>query len=278
MMVLVLNAGSSSIKYELFDMASREALASGLVERIGEAAGRLKQRHRSGGTMQESLREGKVADHRDGFGWIAAALRESNVVTNPDQLMGVGHRVVHGGEAFQAPALIDAQVIERIREQIPLAPLHNPANLIGIEVAMAGLADIPHVAVFDTAFHHSIPPRAYRYALPSELYASHRVRRYGFHGTSHCFVAKQAARYLGQPLDKLNLITVHLGNGASAAAIEKGRFVKFSLAAVGSRWGRTRYNFRQDDVDEAPIGFAIILDEEDPGRRVAPAEMGAYGW
>ena len=263
MMVLVLNAGSSSIKYELFDMANREALASGLVERIGEAAGRLKQRHRSGGTMQESLREGKVADHRDGFGWIAAALRESNVVTNPDQLMGVGHRVVHGGEAFQAPALIDARVIERIREQIPLAPLHNPANLIGIEVAMAGLADIPHVAVFDTAFHHSIPPRAYRYALPSELYESHRVRRYGFHGTSHCFVAKQAARYLGQPLDKLNLITVHLGNGASAAAIEKGRSIDTSMGmtpleglVMGTRCG---------DLDPAIIFFlarATDLDYE----------------
>ena len=175
------------------------------------------------------MREGAVADHREGFTWIAAALRESEVVTNPDELHGVGHRVVHGGEAFQAPALINGRVIEKIREQTPLAPLHNPANLVGIEVAMAGLPDVPHVAVFDTAFHHSMPPHAYHYALPFELYEAHRVRRYGFHGTSHGFVAKQAARYLGKPLDTLNLIVLHLGNGASATAIENGLSVDTSM-------------------------------------------------
>jgi len=227
--ILVLNAGSSSIKYELFDMAGREVLASGLVERIGEAQGRLKQRHRAGGDFQEMLREGAVPDHREGFAWIAAALRDSGAVRSPDELSGVGHRVVHGGEAFQAPALIDARVMAQIREQIPLAPLHNPANLVGIEVAMAGLPDVPHVAVFDTAFHQSLPPHAYHYALPFALYHAHQVRRYGFHGTSHSFVAEQAARYLGQPLDTLNLITLHLGNGASAAAIKNGRSVDTSM-------------------------------------------------
>lgn len=229
MKILVLNAGSSSIKYELFDMAGREVLASGLVERIGEAQGRLKQRHRAGGDFQEMLREGAVPDHREGFAWIAAALRDSGAVRSPDELSGVGHRVVHGGEAFQAPALIDARVMAQIREQIPLAPLHNPANLVGIEVAMAGLPDVPHVAVFDTAFHQSLPPHAYHYALPFALYHAHQVRRYGFHGTSHSFVAEQAARYLGQPLDTLNLITLHLGNGASAAAIKNGRSVDTSM-------------------------------------------------
>lgn len=244
MKILVLNAGSSSIKYELFDMESREALASGLVERIGEAQGRLKQRHRAGGDFQETLRDGAVADHREGFAWIAEALRDSGAVRSADELAGVGHRVVHGGEAFKAPALIDARVIEQIRAQIPLAPLHNPANLVGIEVAMAGLTDLPHVAVFDTAFHHSLPPHAYHYALPFELYEAHHVRRYGFHGTSHGFVAKQAALYLGQPLDTLNLITLHLGNGASAAAIKNGRSVDTSMGltpleglAMGTRCG-----------------------------------------
>lgn len=253
MKILVLNAGSSSIKYELFDMAGREVLASGLVERIGEAQSRLTQQHRAGGDFQETLRKGAVADHREGFAWIAAALRDSGAVQSPDELSGVGHRVVHGGEAFQAPALIDEQVMEQIREQIPLAPLHNPANLVGIEVAMAGLPDVAHVAVFDTAFHHSIPPHAYHYALPFELYETHHVRRYGFHGTSHGFVAKQAARYLGQPLDTLNLITLHLGNGASAAAIQNGRSIDTSMGltpleglVMGTRSG---------DLDPAIIFF-----------------------
>ena len=253
MKVLVLNAGSSSIKYELFDMASQEALASGLLERIGEKQGRLEQWHRTDGTKHDTLREGAVADHREGFTWIAAALRESEVVTNPDDLFGVGHRVVHGGEAFQAPALIDERVMDKIREQTPLAPLHNPANLVGIEVAMAGLPDVPHVAVFDTAFHHSMPPHAYHYALPFELYEAHRVRRYGFHGTSHGFVAKQAARYLGKPLDTLNLIVLHLGNGASAAAIENGLSIDTSMGmtpleglVMGTRCG---------DIDPAIVFF-----------------------
>jgi len=251
--VLVLNAGSSSIKYELFDMAIHEVLASGLLERIGEKQGRLEQWHRTDGTKHETLREGAVADHREGFTWIAAALRESEAVTSPDELYGVGHRVVHGGEAFRAPALIDERVMDKIREQTPLAPLHNPANLVGIEVAMAGLPDVPHVGVFDTAFHHSMPPHAYHYALPFELYEAHRVRRYGFHGTSHGFVAKQAARYLGEPLDTLNLIVLHLGNGASAAAIENGLSIDTSMGmtpleglVMGTRCG---------DIDPAIVFY-----------------------
>ena len=263
MKILVLNAGSSSIKYELFDMERRQALASGLVERIGEAQGRLQQRHRAGGDFQETLREAAVADHREGFAWMAEALRDSGAVRSADELSGVGHRVVHGGEAFQAPALIDARVIAQIRAQIPLAPLHNPANLVGIEVALAGLKNVPHVAVFDTAFHHSLPPHAYHYALPFELYEAHHVRRYGFHGTSHSFVAKQAARYLGQPLDTLNLITLHLGNGASAAAIQNGRSIDTSMGltpleglAMGTRSG---------DLDPAIVfylGRATGLDND----------------
>lgn len=253
MKVLVLNAGSSSIKYELFDMARHEALASGLLERIGEKQGLLKQQHLADGRMQETLREGAVADHREGFNWIAAALKESAAVSGPDDLFAVGHRVVHGGEAFRAPALIDVEVIEKIREQTPLAPLHNPANLVGIEVSMAGLPEVPQVAVFDTAFHHSMPPHAYHYALPYELYEDHGVRRYGFHGTSHAFVAKQAAHYLGKPLDSLNLIVLHLGNGASAAAIENGLSVDTSMGMtplegliMGTRCG---------DLDPAIVFF-----------------------
>ena len=250
MKVLVLNAGSSSIKYELFDMSAREGLASGLVERIGEKHGRLRHHQRNG---PETLREGAITDHREGFAWMAAALRESGAVTEPEELFGVGHRVVHGGEEFRAPALIDKRVVERIRDQVPLAPLHNPANIVGIEVAMAGLSNVPHVAVFDTAFHYSMPPHAYHYALPYDLYENHHVRRYGFHGTSHAFVAKQAAEYLAKPLGSLNLVVLHLGNGASAAAIKEGRSIDTSMGmtpleglVMGTRSG---------DIDPAIVFF-----------------------
>ena len=249
----MLNAGSSSIKYELIDMEARVAMASGLVERIGEKLGRLKHRQQSDGETSDSLREGTISDHRQGFAWIATALSETGAISQPEELFGVGHRVVHGGEAFQAPALIDAQVIDQIRNQVPLAPLHNPANLVGIEVAMAGMSEVPHVAVFDTAFHHSMPPHAYLYALPFDLYEEHHVRRYGFHGTSHAFVAKQAAAYLGKSIDSLNLVVLHLGNGASAAAVSKGQSIDTSMGmtpleglVMGTRSG---------DIDPAIIFF-----------------------
>jgi acetate kinase len=253
MKVLVLNAGSSSIKYELFDMSERIALASGLLERIGERESRLTHEHRAGDDVSEVERKGTVADHREGFAWIGAALRESEGVSGSSELYGVGHRVVHGGEAFKEPTLIDKDVIEMIREQIPLAPLHNPANLAGIEVAVAHLSDVPHVAVFDTAFHHSIPPQAYHYALPYDLYTTHHVRRYGFHGTSHLYVAKQAARHLGRPLESLNLIVLHLGNGASVTAIEKGKSVDTSMGLTpleGLIMGT-----RSGDIDPAIVFF-----------------------
>ena len=253
MKVLVLNAGSSSIKYELFEMKKRKALASGLLERIGEERGCLTHRSQRDTDSCKTLREGKVDDHREGFAWIADALGKSGEIASADELIGVGHRVVHGGEAFQAPALIDESVIDRIREQIPLAPLHNPANLVGIEVAMAGMPDVPHVAVFDTAFHHSIPRHAYLYALPYSLYEDHHVRRYGFHGTSHAFVAKSAARLLGRPLEELRLVILHLGNGASAAAVANGKSIDTSMGltpleglVMGTRSG---------DLDPAIVFF-----------------------
>jgi acetate kinase len=151
------------------------------------------------------------------------------VIGNPAELLGIGHRVVHGGEAFREPVSIDEKVLEAIRDQIPLAPLHNPANLMGIEAARKVFPDVPQVAVFDTAFHQSMPPHAFTYALPYSFYALHHVRRYGFHGTSHFWVAKKAAAHLEKPLRVLHLITLHLGNGASAAAIRQGRSVDTSM-------------------------------------------------
>jgi len=253
--ILVINSGSSSLKYQLFDMSGGTVLTAGNVERIGERESALRHRWRTHtGAMEELERPVSAPDHRTAFAAIAAVLRETGVLEDVAHVDAIGHRVVHGGEHFQAPARIDTRVVAAIRSLIPLAPLHNPANLLGIEVCLELFPGVPQVAVFDTAFHQSIPPHAFRYALPKSLYTDHAVRRYGFHGTSHAYVARRAAQYLGNPLETLNLITLHLGNGASAAAIEKGRCVDTSMGmtpleglVMGTRCG---------DVDPA-VGFYI---------------------
>ena len=206
--VLVLNSGSSSIKFELFGMDPLARLAEGLVERIGAS---------------------DVRDHREGFERVLRAIAGSGSLRDASELFGIGHRVVHGGEAFRGAVRIDPGVVEAIRSLIPLAPLHNPANLEGIEVALRLAPRVPQVAVFDTAFHQTAPPRAFRYALPREHYTVHRVRRYGFHGTSHAYVARRAAEMAGLPAASLNLVTLHLGNGASAAAIRGGICIDTSM-------------------------------------------------
>jgi len=252
--VLVINSGSSSIKYQLFDMTAKTVLAGGLLEQIGEPMGRLTHGSRSmQGGKDRIVRTMPVADHRQGFRLIGRVLNESGDLGESGDLFGIGHRVVHGGEAFREPAPIDENVIAAIRALIPLAPLHNPANLTGIEIALQFAPDVPQVAVFDTAFHQSVPPQAFRYALPRELYDDHHVRRYGFHGTSHGFVAKQAARYLKRSLRSLNMITLHLGNGASAAAIAKGFSVDTSMGMTpleGLIMGT-----RSGDIDPAIIFY-----------------------
>lgn len=230
MNILVLNSGSSSLKYQLFDMDERTLLAGGGAERIGESGSRLVHVQRDGaGRLHEEITSVDLSDHAAAVDRIVGLLADAGVAEGGSELLGIGHRVVHGGEAFREPCLIDERVIEAIRRLSSLAPLHNPANLLGIEVAMARQPDVPQVAVFDTAFHQSIPPRAYRYAVPEEWYQSHGVRRYGFHGTSHAYVAKQAARELGRPLEELNLIILHLGNGASVTAIANGKSVDTSM-------------------------------------------------
>lgn len=210
MTILVINAGSSSIKYQLFNGQQAAPLASGLIDRIGEPAA-------------------AVANHLQALEQVVAQLRSSGALASLDQLTAIGHRVVHGGEQFSQPVLIDAEVIRAIRDMIPLAPLHNPANLEGIEVMQRLCPGVPQVAVFDTAFHQSMPDYAFRYALPERLYRDHWVRRYGFHGTSHHHVAKRAAGFLSAPVDSLNLITLHLGNGCSAAAIASGQCIDTSM-------------------------------------------------
>jgi acetate kinase len=230
MKVVVINSGSSSVKYEVFETSDFSVLSSGLLERIGESESKHTHRiYGASGTIKETVRQAKVANHEEGFRFILSMPADSPAIGNPAELLGIGHRVVHGGEAFQEPVLIDEKVMETIRELIPLAPLHNPANLLGIEAARQVFPGVPQVAVFDTAFHQSMPPHAFIYALPYSLYALHHVRRYGFHGTSHLWVAKKAAAHIGKPLTFLNLITLHLGNGASAAAIRQGRSADTSM-------------------------------------------------
>ena len=230
MKVLVLNSGSSSIKYQLFDMRNESVLAAGSIEQIGEPGSHLSHSIRTPkGEMAKTVRTLDIADHRQGFQLISSVLRETGALAGTGELKGIGHRVVHGGEKFKEPALVTPEVLAAIRALIPLAPLHNPANLLGMEVAMENAPTVPQVAVFDTAFHQSIPPHAYHYAIPKRLYEAHQVRRYGFHGTSHRYVAKKAAEFLGKPLDSLNLISLHLGNGASAAAIQQGRCIDTSM-------------------------------------------------
>jgi len=230
MKVLVINSGSSSLKYRLFDTADGSAIVDGGVERIGEPGTALRHRWRSrAGRLEELARAIAASDHRAAFAAILAVVNETSVTDDIAQPDAIGHRVVHGGERFRAPARIDADVVSAIRDLIPLAPLHNPANLLGIELCLELFPVVPQVAVFDTAFHQTMPARAYRYALPHSFYAEHHVRRYGFHGTSHAYVAKRAAAHLARPLAELKLITLHLGNGASAAAIEHGRCIDTSM-------------------------------------------------
>lgn len=226
MRVLVLNSGSSSIKYRLFRLESMDVLRTGIVDRIGEPD------------------PSAARNHAEGFGRVMADLSDSGAIGEPGSLFGIGHRVVHGGERFREPARVDHGTIDAIREMIPFAPLQNPGDLKGIEIALATFPGVPQVAVFDTAFHQTMPPRAFHYALPRDLYDAHRVRRYGFHGTSHAHVARRAAELLGKPPGSLNLITLHLGNGASAAAIKEGKSVDTSMGMtplegliMGSRCG-----------------------------------------
>jgi acetate kinase len=254
MKILVLNSGSSSIKYRLFDMTDKTVLASGVMEQIGEAKSRLTHHIRnSKGENKEIVTAEPVADHRQGFQRIGAVLSESGAVQDNKDLFGIGHRVVHGGEEFKEPTLIDKKIIDTIRRLIPLAPLHNPANLLGIEVAMQSAPQVRQVAVFDTAFHQSIPVHAFRYAIPQDLYEAHQIRRYGFHGTSHDYVAKQAATIMDRPLETLNLITLHLGNGASATAVKAGVSIDTSMGMTpleGLIMGT-----RSGDIDPAIIFY-----------------------
>jgi len=227
MKVLVINAGSSSIKYQLYRMPEADVLAKGVVEKIGEEGSKLSHFYNE---KTYSL-ETKVGDHVKGMELILNTLvsRDVGVIEDISQISAVGHRVVHGGEEFTGSVIIDDDVIASIEKFADLAPLHNPPNLIGIKAARHKLPNAKQVACFDTAFHTTIPPVAYIYALPYELYEKYRVRRYGFHGTSHRYVARRAAEMMGKDKYGVNLITCHLGNGCSITAVKNGKSVDTSM-------------------------------------------------
>ena len=222
--VLVVNAGSSSLKYQVLDPDSGETSASGIVERIG-GPGRL--RHTTQGNTHEQ--DVTCRDHAEALDAARAALREHGPDLGQLGLFAVGHRVVHGGPRFTEPVLVDDDVVAAIEQLVPLAPLHNPGNLEGIRGARRSFPDVPQVAVFDTAFHQTLPAAAYTYAVPAEWRERHRVRRYGFHGTSHRYVARRAAELVGRSFEDCNVIVLHLGNGASACAVLGGRSVDTSM-------------------------------------------------
>ena len=247
MKILVLNSGSSSIKCQYF--VDQKSIASALIERIGESEGYGEVDD----GVHRATHSGPIADHHQALTLLFSMLRDARIVTSIDELDGVGHRVVHGGDAFDQPTLITQEVIDSIHQFIPLAPLHNPNNLYGINAIKKLYPNLPQVAVFDTAFHQTMPPPAYLYPLPYVLYQEKNVRRYGFHGTSHAYVAKEAARMLDKPLTEVNLITLHLGNGASATAIREGKSIDTSMGLtpleglmMGTRCG---------DIDPAIIPF-----------------------
>lgn len=230
MKILTLNSGSSSIKYKLFDMHSSELLASGLLECIGEDSGNISHEiAKEDGQLQKVSHQSQIPDHKSGVVLISTWLKESGAIRSDGDLSAVGHRVVHGGAEFKETTLITPEVLETIRLQTPLAPLHNPANLLGIEVTMSLWPEVPQVAVFDTAFHSTIPNYASQYALPKPLVDEHRIRRYGFHGTSHKYVTDQAAEILDKAINEVNLIVLHLGNGASVTAVKHGKSIDTSM-------------------------------------------------
>ena len=251
MKVLVINCGSSSLKYQLIDSETEVALAVGLCERIG-IDGRLNHTPNGG---EKVVIEQAMPDHEVAIRMVLDALTNENygVIKNLDEIDAIGHRLVHGGEKFTKSVIIDDEVIAGVEECSPLAPLHNPANLIGVRACQAIMPGVPNIGVFDTAFHQTMEPVAYMYGLPYEYYEKYKVRRYGFHGTSHDFVSKRVGELLGKDRKDLKIIVCHLGNGASVSAVDHGKSVDTSMGLTpleGLMMGT-----RSGDMDPAIVGF-----------------------
>ncbi len=257
MKIMVINAGSSSLKYQLFNMADTSVMAGGVLERIGESTSIWTHTISVQGREEKSIQELEIKNHKAGMHLAVDRIVDpkTGVIDDIRQIDAIGHRVVQGGEAFGSAILIDDIVKQAIRDNNPLAPLHNPPNLIGIEVAQDLLPGIPNIAIFDTEFHQTMPPEAFLYALPYDYYKKYRIRRYGFHGTSHKYISRQAARLLGRRIDDVNLITIHLGNGCSICAVKKGKCKDTSMGMTplsGVMMGT-----RTGDIDPAIIGYLL---------------------
>lgn len=254
MLILVLNSGSSSLKYKLYQMRNEEVLAAGLVERIGSTNGNAVINHQPKGSDKIRL-EQKVNDHSEALQAVLKFLTapDQGIIKSLDEIKAVGHRVLHGGEIFSSAIVVGEKELKQIESLKELGPLHMPANIMGIVACKKLMPDTPQIAVFDTAFHQTMPRSSFLYALPYEYYEKYRVRRYGFHGTSHRYVSKRAAEILGKNLAKLKMVTLHLGNGSSAAAIKDGKCFDTSMGftplegfVMGTRCG---------DIDPAIIPF-----------------------
>jgi acetate kinase len=224
MKILVLNSGSSSIKFQLFEMTSQTILCKGLVDRIGLSESSLKM---TAGDTKKEIKD-EIKNHHDALSLAIDLLLETLKLTN-EAIDVVGHRVVHGGEFFNQPTIVNTDVLQKIKDISFLAPLHNPANIEVVETAIKLFPTAKQVAVFDTAFHQTMPEKAFRYAIPNSYYKKHNIRAFGFHGTSHLFVSKAAAEYLNKPIDTFNAISIHLGNGCSMAAIKNGKSIDTSM-------------------------------------------------
>lgn len=253
MRILVLNSGSSSIKFQLFAMDTKTSLASGLVEQIGSSSSRAVLK--ANGKTYEIKRF--IKDHHDGLEAMNELFVTSHTLHDLSELDGIGHRIVHGGESFFSSMIVDDSVIKKIEEISPLAPLHNPGHLAGIKNAMKESKNVPHVVVFDTVFHQSMPEYAYRYALPYDVCKTHHIRKYGFHGTSHRYVCKQAAKMLGIEFDKFNAISLHLGNGASACAVQNGKSIDTSMGL--SPLEGLIMGTRSGDMDPAVVIYLLNI-------------------
>ncbi len=257
MNILVINAGSSSLKYQLIDMDKHEVMAKGLCERIGIENSKLNHTPNGG---EKVVIEKDMKDHSDAIKMVLDALTDENygVIKSMDEISAVGHRVVHGGEKFNKSVIINDELKKAVEECVPLAPLHNPANIIGIEACEKAMPGVPQVGVFDTAFHQTMPKEAYMYGIPYGMYEKHRIRRYGFHGTSHKYVSQQAALMLNKPIEDLKIITFHLGNGSSITAVDGGKSIDTSMGftpLAGVIMGT-----RSGDIDPAIVKF--IADAE----------------
>ena len=253
MKILTINCGSSSVKYQVFEIGNgNELLAKGMADRIGLAGSRIY--HKSVGRGEKEL-EIRLADHGAALAKIYSVLEQDGCGVVSHEIQAVGHRVVHGGRQFTGPVLIDEKVIDAIRDNAKLAPLHNPVSIVAIETCQKLLPGIANVAVFDTAVHQTMPPKSYLYGLPIGLYANHDIRKYGFQGISHGYVAGEAARILNKPLDKLKIITCHLGNGSSITAFKEGKSVDTSMGMTPLEG--VMMSTRSGDIDPAIVPYLI---------------------